>query len=413
MDARSAALSALGKCRRSGAGLDKSLEALGKKLSGCDRSLALQLCYGTVQNSSLIDLALKEQVNFRKTQPQILDILRLGVYQIWFTDRIPLYAIVNESVKSARKTAPHAARLVNAVLRKIPGTPPVTDDICTRYSMPIWLHQRLLGFMPENEVDKFFAASNTVPPLYFQKNPLRRDPLPQRMNPHPKLEGCYLGNTPENLPQLIGRGQGIVADPAARLAVLALDPKPGMRIWDCCAAPGGKSLMAGMAMENKGVVYATDIAADKLCKIRNGASALGLSNIRVAQADARTEQPQDKFDAVICDVPCSGFGVLRKKPDIRFKTPEKIAPLPELQLSILKNASKVLRPGGLLLYSTCTIFPDENSGVVYAFLEQNTDFSPRQFSIPIAGKCLDGYVSLFPHKHDTDGFFICLMQKGS
>lgn len=411
VDGRRAALDALGKMRRSGRRLDGVVREVSFSLDEREKTLCLFLCYTVVQQGGLIDLALGKLLNFRKTQPQILDILRLGTAQIWFADRIPRYAVLNESVALARKTAPHAAGMVNAVLRNLPDTPPQTDDLGIRYSMPRWFYERLSLRMPPEEIEAFFEASNRTPPLYFQKNPLITGLLPQSARSHPDLEGCYLLSDPKTVANLCRDGRGIAADPGARLCVMALGATPGQRLWDACAAPGGKSFMMGFALQNEGEITATDQSFEKLPEMKAAATALGLQNITIVRMDAERECPDGLFDAVLCDVPCSGMGVLRKKPDIRYKKETDIVNLPQKQAAILKNAARAVKPGGVLVYSTCTVLQEENEGVIRSFLKDTSEFSTQAFTLPIAGDCPQGMVTLLPHKHDTDGFFICKMSK--
>ena len=380
-DAREAALKALAERRRDGVRLDVALAGAVSGLSPRDAALATRLCYGVTQNRDLIDLALDEYV--RKTHPRVLDILRLGAYQLWYLDRVPRRALTNEAVRLCKKAAPHAAGLVNAVLRRLPDKPPETDDLPVKYSLPEWFCQKMAELLPPDELEPFFASCNAVPPVYIQGNPLRGEPE------------NYLLADPAELGRILKSGRGIVADPAARRAVSALDPRPGTRIWDACAAPGGKTLMAAFAMENRGTVLSTDKSEAKLPLIRQALARCGITNTEVRPADASSFVPEGPFDGVLCDVPCSGFGVLRKKPDIRYRA--GTAHFPALQLAILRNAARAVRDGGTLVYCTCTLLPEENEDVIGAFLTDN-------FTV-------ESMETLWPHRQDTDGFFICRMKK--
>jgi 16S rRNA (cytosine967-C5)-methyltransferase len=355
-DARSAALAALGKRRRNGARLDEALAAASSNLSQRDAALAMKLCWGVTQNHALIDLALNGLV--KNPHPKVTDILRLSAYQLWFLDRVPKHAVIDEAVRLCKKAAPHAAGMVNAVLRRLPDRPPETDDLAVKYSMTSWFHARMGALLPPEELEPFYAACNAIPPIYMQYG-------------------------------------SIVADPGARRAVDILGPQPGGRVWDVCAAPGGKTLMAAFAMQNKGKILATDKNADKLPLIRESLTRCKMTNTEVKQADASVYTPDGQFDAVLCDVPCSGFGVLRKKPDIRYRT--QVGHFPALQSAILRNASKAVRDGGTLLYCTCTLLPEENEDVIKAFLTESFTVEHTE--------------TLWPHKGDTDGFFICKMRK--
>jgi 16S rRNA (cytosine967-C5)-methyltransferase len=206
-----------------------------------------------------------------------------------------------------------------------------------------------------------------------------------------------------------------VQDAASNLAVRALDPQPGDRILDACSAPGGKSFAAAVLAGGKAEITAQDIHEGKLVLVRDGAKRLGLDMTVIhGDASAFCSDFSEKFDKIICDVPCSGLGIIRKKPDIRFSDEGKAAGLPALQYSILQNVSKYLKPGGLLLYSTCTWRESENGSVVDAFLSKNPSFSTEEFTLPDPiGHVSSGKVTLWPQNFAFDGFFICLMRKNN
>ncbi|MCL2003537.1 MAG: 16S rRNA (cytosine(967)-C(5))-methyltransferase RsmB [Oscillospiraceae bacterium] len=372
--ARDAALKALISRRRNGVRLDAALAEASKGLSSRDAALAARLCFGVTQTHALIDLALKGLA--KNPQPQVLDILRLGAYQLWFLDRVPRHAITDEAVRLCKKTAPHAAGMVNAILRRLPDEPPKTDDLAIRYSLPRWFCDKMASILPPDELEPFFISCNAVPPIYIQP------------------EGFALED-PSELDGLLKSGRGVVADPAAKRAVDVLGPEPGSSLWDACAAPGGKTAMSAFAMRNQGRILATDKDARKLPLITETLGRCGLTIAEVKQADAAAYRPDGLFDAVLCDVPCSGFGVLRKKPDIRYRT--EVAHFPALQGSILRNAAAAVRPGGTLVYCTCTLFPEENEDVIRAFMT--------------GGFTVESMETLWPHKQETDGFFICRMTK--
>ncbi|NLV86405.1 MAG: methyltransferase domain-containing protein [Clostridiales bacterium] len=235
---------------------------------------------------------------------------------------------------------------------------------------------------------------------------------------HAFLPNCLEISDSGSIGELYGHGEGLfyVQDPAARLSVLAAAPKAGDRVLDACAAPGGKSFAAAMMMEDKGEIISCDLHKNKLSRIKTGAEHLGLSIISTKTMDAA--QPEEgffeSFDLVIADVPCSGLGVIRKKPDIRYKNTAGFKNLPELQLSILKGLAPCVKKGGSLLYSTCTLLPEENEGLIARFLELHPSFSPEDFILPEPiGQSHNGMLSLYPHIHGTDGFFICKLRKSN
>ena len=204
-------------------------------------------------------------------------------------------------------------------------------------------------------------------------------------------------------------------DAAAKLSVLCAEiPAEELNVLDCCAAPGGKSFAAAMALGGKGHITSCDVHAHKTELIANGAERLGLTNITARQQDATQDVPQwhDQMDVVIADVPCSGYGIIRKKPDIRYKNPADMADLPELQLRILKKQAEYVKPGGMLLYSTCTLVRAENEGVVEKFLAENGEFTTEPLPLPDNfPKNESGMLALVPGEYDTDGFFICRLRR--
>lgn len=432
MNARTTALSALIACRRQGAWADGALKEYIARdgLDSRDAALATRLVYGVMQNRLLLDHWLDGLVQggTARLQPVVLDILRLGLYQLQFLDKIPCSAVVNEAVDQGKKYANRqAAGLINGVLRsalrrKDQLTPPA--DPALRYSHPQALTQ-LLAAEVGPELPELLQSHNAPVPLVVQRNPLACSPAEflealqeagVEAREHPWCwNGWILSNTGsvERLP-LFARGWFYVQDPAARLAVTAAGLEPGMRVLDVCAAPGGKSFAAAMDLHNTGEVISCDIHPHKITLLEKGAARLGLSCIKPRLQDGSAFVPEweSAMDAVIADVPCSGLGVIRKKPDIRYKSLDDLARLPEIQSRILANAARYVRPGGVLVYSTCTILRRENEAVAQAFLEAHGEFEPEAIRLPEAlGEADRAMVTLYPHRHETDGFFICKLRR--
>jgi 16S rRNA (cytosine967-C5)-methyltransferase len=209
------------------------------------------------------------------------------------------------------------------------------------------------------------------------------------------------------------KGWFMVQDAAARLVIYAADPQPGARVIDLCAAPGGKSFGTAFAMGNQGEILACDLHANKLRRIETSAARLGITCIRTSAADGRIVHPDlvKTADLVLVDAPCSGLGIIRKKPDIRYKDPKPLSALPQIQSALLDNAAAYVRPGGILVYSTCTILPNENEQVTDSFLAEHKEFSRETFHLPDPVGETDGQITLWPQKHDTDGFYICRMKR--
>jgi len=422
---RAAALSVLEKCRRNGAWSDAVLDSVIRNagLDGRDAALCTRICTGVQQNVNLCDFYIDcySSVKSTKLEPKILDILRISIYQLLFMDRIPQHAAVSEGVKLAKRHNVRAGGLANAVLRRVSENSANLPEIPGRgsaeylkikYSHPLWLCRTLVEEHGYDFVEALLAANNEAPKTTAQANTLKvsSDELIAKLveegvecaqtNVPNAIEICGYGDMTRL--QSFREGLFYVQDNAAKSAVLTADPKPGMRVLDACAAPGGKSFAAAIAMENSGEIVSCDIHENKLKRINDSANRLGVDIITTRVMDARKpdESFKERFDLVIADVPCSGIGVIRKKPDIRQKTEEETLRLPEIQLDILRGLSGCAKPGGAILYSTCTILRRENQNVAEAFLKENTDFS------------LEGEMhTLYPNVDGTDGFFICKLRK--
>ena len=437
-DARLAALTFLEKCRRADAWSDAVLGSVmdSHQLQGRDRGLCTAICYGVMQNRILLDKAIAafSSVKVNKLEPKVLDILRISAYQLLFMDRIPASAAVNEGVKLTKKLGyTRASGLVNAVLRKIGGNKEAmlsptggsaAESLSLRWSHPIGLVEYFISRMGEVETERLLSCHNGEVPLTLQVNTVKttRESLLERFcesgvaaEAHPYLENGILlkgSGAVSALPGFAG-GEFYVQDPAAFLAVAASEPKAGERVLDVCSAPGGKSFAAYVLSGGKVDITSCDLHENKLKRIREGAERLGIKSLRTIAADARQFIPEfeNGFDLVIADVPCSGLGVIRKKPDIRYKDMADFEALPAIQLDILKNVSRYVAPGGRLLYSTCTVREEENREVADAFLAQNSGFERENFSLPGVGDSENGMMQLWPHRHGTDGFFIAKLRR--
>ena len=343
---------------------------------------------------------------------------------------------MNCSVEMTKRLCknPRAAGMVNGILRSvernldhlpaIPNTDPVSY-LSILYSHPEWLVKEFCMTLGENEGAKLLDADNHQPPMTVMVNTLRgtAEQVAQRLTeqrvevtPHPWLADCLILSKTGDLEGLEAFREGLfyVQDPASRLAVEAAEVRPGMRVLDCCAAPGGKSFAAAMDLKNRGRVVSCDIHPHKLKLIQKGAERLGVSIVEACQADGKVFQPrwEGKFQRVIADVPCSGLGIIRKKPDIRYKDPKPLEGLPQVQGAILDNVSRYVAPGGVLLYSTCTLLERENGGVVDGFLARHPQFRPEAFTLPgPAGRVESGRLTLWPHVHGTDGFYIARLRR--
>lgn len=412
---RKTALEALERFRRDGAWSRQVLNSLTarNRLDGRDSALAARLYYGVLQNLTLCDFYIGVFAK-GKLEPKVRDILRLGVYQIVFMDRIPVSAAVSQSVNMCRTVGyDRAAGLVNAVLRRIgekreilpePTGRGTAEYLSVKYSHPLWMAEELISLRGYEGAEAVLAANNAPAPIFLQTNTLKTTPetLCAAVNgvAHETVPGCILVENPGDITKSRAFRDGwfYVQDPAAHMAVMLAEVKPGMRVLDTCAAPGGKSFAAAIAMENHGSVISRDISGSKLNLVMDGADRLGLSILETQEGDAREISGGD-YDVVIADVPCSGLGVIRKKPDIRFRTKEELDSIPALQEEILPAIASAVKPGGLLLYSTCTWRERENRGVTEQFLAENPAF-------------IKEYERTFwPDTDGTDGFYVCRMRR--
>ena len=365
-NARECALSVLVACRRNGAWADAALKAqLGKcALSAQDAALCSRIVYGVMQNELLLNWYLSAYCTQKldHLQPPLADILRIGAYQILFLDKVPDHAAVSESVELCRTNGRSAASgLVNAVLRKVAqnrsNLPQLPEGNIARlsvaYSHPQWLVKKLVSLLGVEEAEAFLRIDNEASPISVQVNPLKTnekalvDELRGEgvcVTPHPWVPACLELSGTGDLTTLSAfyNGRFTVQDAAAHLIVCAADFARGQRVLDVCAAPGGKSFAAAFAMENEGSILSCDLHENKLKRIREGAQRLGITCIETAAVDGRAfrEEWAGRFDVVICDVPCSGLGIIRKKPDIRYKDAQEFSALPEIQRAILENSAR-------------------------------------------------------------------------
>lgn len=398
-----------------------------------ERAFAAAVFYGTVERKNTLDYCLGKFLQkplFRLDAP-VRAILRAGLYQAKYMQSVPVHAAVSESVALCRRMRKaSAAGLVNAVLRRAAAVDvgketfeSETQRLCVQYSVSQPVAELLQRRLP-TYAERLLAASFEKPALAVRVNTLRTTPQalsaqlaahgvkarPGRVANSLLLEGA--GDVAA-LPELCS-GLFHVQSEASQAACAALAPRPGEKVLDMCAAPGGKSFAAAIQMDNQGEVISCDLHPHKKKLIQAGADRLGLSIIKPMTADGkvRREEWVSAFDLVLVDAPCSGLGVIRKKPDIRYKDPKPLEDLPQVQQAILENAAGYVKAGGVLMYSTCTILPRENGEVVSAFLEKHPEFVREAFELPgAAGRVEAGEITLWPQVHQTDGFFICKLRK--
>lgn len=435
MNVRELTLSLLSDCEANGKYVNLSLSSRrADKLSADERSFLTVLLYTVAERKITYDYYISaiSGRSLDKIDPTTLNILRIGMCQIADIASVPDHAAVNETVSLARN--PGERSFVNGVLRqavrlkaddKLPLPPrekKVSRFLSVAYSFPQWLVKHFISLYGEEDTEKLLQHFNnarytdiTVNLTKTDKDTLIRSFKNEGYKLIPSVDTSFSirlsgSVNPKNLPGF-DEGLFFVQDAACAVSAEALGVVKGDRIIDVCACPGGKSFAAAILSEN-GEVVSLDIHESKLSLIEDGAKRLGLTGITVGECDATKPRESlfESFDKVICDVPCSGLGVLGKKPDIRHRDNQSLQNLPELQYNILASSASYLKDGGALIYSTCTLNPEENERVVERFLEEHKEFSAVDFSIGSI-KSESGMVTLLPHIHGTDGFFIAKLRK--
>ena len=390
------------------------------KLGTRDRSFVSALVYGVTERLITLDyeLSLYLTKSIAKLKPDVRCILRLGAYQILFMDKVPQSAAVNESVKLAKEKCSYAASLVNAVLHKIcssglvlPENDSSSDFLSVKYSCPVWLINKWKKDYGEENTVGILETSFGGKSITVRVNSLfiTREELIEIF----KSEGvdCKSGDIPysieiTSLPGSIDsldsfkKGLFHVQDKASQLCALSVEAKPGETVFDLCSAPGGKTFTIAQTMNNNGTIKAFDIYEHRTALIEKGAERLGINIVNAAVADAGVYNKNlGLADRVLCDVPCSGLGIIRQKPEIKYKNPDELKSLPEIQLKILTNGSNYVKPLGRLIYSTCSLSRAENEKVCERFLASNEGFK------------LISERTYMPHKDNCDGFFVAVFEK--
>lgn len=421
-------VSALLKAEKSGYSnliLDNVLKE--SDLNDVARGFVTSAFYGVIERKISIDHILNRYLKrpITKAPPFTAAVLRSGAYQIIFMDKIPNSAAVNESVKIIKKSKESGnSGLVNAVLRKL-----CSDDVkafiehsndpAIRFSVEKWIYDLISKEHSAKKAEDFFNNALAAPPVFIRINSLKDGAAELLGSELKERGGTLLPTSCEDLFKVDGikniesfecykKGLFFVQDLSSRLAANIVSAKAGDRILDCCAAPGGKSFSVAIEAQDNCELISCDIHPHRVALIKNGAERLGLKSVKLTVMDATVFDPKlGYFDKVLCDVPCSGIGVIRRKPEIKYKTDSECAELIPLQKKILQNSSRYVKKGGRLIYSTCTLLRRENEEVVEAFLKENSDFvlvSPLSDS---EAKC----INFMPPDTNGDGFFIAAMER--
>ncbi|MFD1677272.1 16S rRNA (cytosine(967)-C(5))-methyltransferase RsmB [Alicyclobacillus fodiniaquatilis] len=418
------------------------------QLAPRDKGLCTELVYGTVRRQLTLDVLLEPHVKRRlqALDVAVLTLLRMSVYQLAYLTRVPAYAVIDEAVNLAKVVARRASGFVNGVLRsylrdqltlderlyrwQTKTHPDECQNLSIRHSYPGWMVQRLLSTYGSARTEAILAAGNEPLPLTLRVNPLRMNPAdaaaaleavigqdavePGQLSPQALRTKAAVDV--EKLP-LYSSGALTLQDEGAMLIAPLLQAKPGMRILDMCAAPGGKTTHIAELQQDQGEIDAYDVYLQKVRNIQAACQRLGLQSVSARLGDAREIAAEDQlYDAVLVDAPCSGLGVMRRRPDLRYRRKEAdIASLVQLQQELLLTACKVVRPGGVVVYATCTLLPEENQQVVQYVLQQlqgkvTLDDIKHELP-PMLHTEIDKGLLLTPERFGTDGFYMARLRK--
>ena len=388
------------------------------ELTDIQKGFVTTAFYGVIERKITIDFVLNQYLKrpIKKAPPMTSTVLRSGAYQILFMDKIPNSAAVDESVKIIKKSKENGnSGLVNAVLRKLASEDNVSvlndADPSVKYSVENWIFERLKNKYGLKAAEDFLKASLLPPPVFIRINNLKQNAKEQTLNEleqlgasckETDLENTFEITSVKGIENLKSYKEGcfFVQDFSSQLCAKAVDAKKGERVLDCCAAPGGKTFSVSLNMEDEGEVVALDLHPHRAKLIKKGAERLGLKSVNAFDADATNYLEElGNFDKVLCDVPCSGIGVIRRKPEIKYKKEDECGELLPVQKGILSTASKYVKKGGRLVYSTCTLLKEENEDIVNEFLNNFKEFN------------LISSKTFLPPCDKGDGFFIAVMER--
>lgn len=407
-------------------------------LEAADRGFSTEILYGTIRWKKRLDYTIKKfsNVKIKKISLWTLCCLRTAIYEMYFLNRVPDYAAVNQAVELTKIKSEKDASFVNAILRNIIRNKEdfynikIQDKIqkmAVEYSQQEWFIKKLIKDFGEKKAKQILEKSNKAPLLTLRVNTLKttREALENKLldygckvqtgvlNDSLKVKGL---SSIEKCTEFIN-GEFSIQDESSMLAAICLSPSSGEKVIDMCSAPGGKSTYMGEIMKNTGEINSFDIHEHKLKLINEAYTRLGITTIKEKLNDATiiNEDYIDYADKILVDVPCSGLGIIRKKPEIRWNIKEEdITSLRDIQIKIINNASKYVRPLGEMVYSTCTISKEENEEIIESFLKENNNFEMVDISdyIPFEiESAKKGYIKLLPGEYDTDGFFIAKLKR--
>ncbi len=416
--------------------------AINKHFKDCnldkrDRGFATEIIYGVVENKIYLDYIIDKlsKIKTNKLNLKVKILLRMGIYQILFLDSVSDYAGVNETVNLAKKIDNRSSGFINAVLRNVirqketigeVNIKDPVDYLSTKYSYDRWIVRNWISNFGKDFTEDLLEANNEKPSLYLRVNTLKinRDELIELLEKQDVkcekvsfIDEAIKVNNLKNIENndLYKKGFFTVQDISSMLVGKVLNPKENSQVIDICSAPGGKTTHIATLMNNTGKVVSRDIYDHKINLIKNSVNRLGLKNVTVELFDALNldKESVEKFDYVLADVPCSGLGIIRRKPEIKYKEKDEFKDLPKLQREILQNASKYVKVGGTLVYSTCTVQDNENIEVVESFLQSNKRFEFEKIeniNVDLENE-EKGYIKIYPNVHGMDGFFIAKLKR--
>lgn len=406
-------------------------------ISDQEKGLATELIYGIIENKYYLNYIIDKlsKIKSKKMSTYVKISLWLGIYQILFLDSIKDHAAVNESVNLIKKYDKKSSGFVNAILRNVLRQKDsimeikdkeIKDELSIKYSYNPWIVEKWIKDFGQEFTEDLLDANAEKPNLYIRTNTLKisRDELIGKLAKEgikcTKVNGIDEAIMVQNLKNIEGNelfklGYFTIQDISSMLVGKIANPEKDSKVLDICSAPGGKTTHVATIMENTGQVIARDVFDHKLKLIKSTVNRLGLTNVSIENRDALKldDNSIDKFDYVLADVPCSGLGIIRRKPEIKFKEGSELSGLPDIQSKILNNASKYVKENGTLIYSTCTIHDEENIDVVEQFLKENKNFE----LVPIENINIDldnqekGYIKIYPNIHGMDGFFIAKLKR--
>lgn len=436
MNGREAALLVLNKVETGGYA-DALLAERLSSVPVIDRSLATELSYGVLRYRGRLDWIINtfSHIKTKKLEHTVLNALRLGVYQLYVLDNIPVSAAINESVNLVKPLGQKKAGFVNATLRSASSKkedvvfPAFEQDplrnISIEYSHPIWLVERWLKRFGPDEAKRLCMANLAPPPKTLRVNTLRLTRLAaiERLVAN-NIEAQAAHYSPDGL-QIIGSlpqsdHYGYLQDEGSQLIPYLLSPLPNETILDACAAPGGKTTHIAALMKNTGAIYAIDKDAKRLKQVQDTATRLGAANIKTIEADATRPLPLTvlrEFDAILCDAPCSGLGVIGRTPEIKWRrSSDDLKDLGSRQGRLLDNLAAYVKPQGRIVYSVCSFEPEETDNIIDGFLESHKGFVQEDAARILPQGCAElvdkqGRLRTFPHKHGMDGFFAVRLRR--